>query len=150
MQLPSRRNPWQVSMARLVMVIKNSVVVLALWVGLLISSVYLVAQNAADNISQNQSQNQKVVQLSSDCTVKNLPQGFSRIFIALNPAGSAQPASSGGSGTLSDPYDGSTAEKFDGILRSRSEANQQNLIVCIGPGTFQTEGTYDFIVNLPH
>ncbi|HEV2964037.1 MAG TPA: hypothetical protein VG649_19580 [Candidatus Angelobacter sp.] len=128
------------------MAMKNSVVALAVCIALLASSIGLSAQNPPINVSKDQ----KVVQLSSDCTVKNLPQGFSRIFIASNPAGSAKANHSDGSGKLNDPYDGSTAEKFDAILRSRSESNQQNLIVCIGPGTFQTEGTYDFVVNLPH
>jgi len=136
------------------------VAALAVWIGLLNSTVNLFAQSSASAPSSSQ----QVVQLSTDCTIKKLPQGFSRIFIAASPKPiaskptpskpSANHASAavdqGGSGTASDPYDGSTAEKFDGILRSRSEANQQNLIVCIGPGTFQTEGTYDFIVNVAH
>jgi hypothetical protein len=82
--------------------------------------------------------------LSDDCAAKSPPRNFSRIFIALRPGSKA------GSGTASDPYDGSTAERFDALLRSRSEANQQNLIVCIGPGTFQTEGTYDFVILVAH
>lgn len=104
----------------------------------------------AQNPQGNASGQQKVIQLSSDCTVKTLPQGFSRIFIAFKPAGSTTSAHKDGSGKLNDPFDGSTAEKFDTILRARSEANLQNLIVCIGPGTYETEGTYDFVVNLPH
>jgi hypothetical protein len=84
---------------------------------------------------------------SSDCTAKQAPQGFSRIFIASRVTAAPRQA---GSGTASDPYDGSTAQKFDGVLRTRSEAHQENLIVCIGAGTFETEGTYDFIVNVPH
>ncbi|HEV2988922.1 MAG TPA: hypothetical protein VG759_10800 [Candidatus Angelobacter sp.] len=124
-------------------------VVVTAWMLLLGSVIGALAQNPATNTGD-----QKIVQLSSDCTLKELPKGFSRIFIAFNPVGSrkasANSGASGGSGTLNDPYDGSTAEKFDGILRSRSEASQQNLIVCIGPGTYQTEGTYDFIINLPH
>jgi hypothetical protein len=127
------------------MAMKKSFVV-NVWIVLLASALGAFAQNPASDTG-----NQKIVQLSSDCTVKTLPKGFSRIFIASNPVGSGpSAASAGGSGTLNDPYDGSTAEKFDSILRSRSEANQQNLIVCIGPGTYQTEGTYDFIINLPH
>lgn len=122
----------------------NRFAVFALTVGLF--SACLFAQNPQGNTSGQQ----KVVQLSSDCTVKSLPQGFSRIFIAFKPAPSAGNAHKGGSGAVNDPFDGSTAEKFDTILRARSEANQQNLIVCIGPGSYETEGTYDFVVNLPH
>jgi hypothetical protein len=134
------------------------VAALAVWIVLLISAVNLPAQSSAGGNSSSQ----QVVQLSSDCTLKKLPEDFSRIFIsstppALKPAAvklkrshPTTSANQGGSGTSADPYDGSTAEKFDGILRSRSEANQQNLIVCIGPGKFQTEGTYDFIVNVAH
>ena len=125
------------------MAMKKFVVTTA-WMLLSGSVIGALAQNPATNTGD-----QKIVQLSSDCSVKELPKDFSRIFIAFNPV-RTRTANPGGSGTLNDPYDGSTAEKFDGILRSRSEANQQNLIVCIGPGTYQTEGTYDFIVNLPH
>ena len=32
----------------------------------------------------------------------------------------------------------------------KSVAKTENLIVCIGPGTFSTFGSYDFIVNVPH
>ena len=87
---------------------------------------------------------------SSDCTAKIVPQGFSRIFITSDGSASHRGNQKSLGSTASDPYDGSTAEKFDTILRSRSEANQQNLIVCIGPGTFKTEGTYDFVINVPH
>ncbi len=125
------------------MTLNRSIVVLAI-IGMFAGC--LLAQNAQGNASGEQ----KVVQLSSDCTVKTLPQGFSRIFIAFKPTGTAGATSKGGSGTVKDPFDGSTAEKFDTILRARSEANQQNLIVCIGPGTYETEGTYDFVVNVPH
>lgn len=131
----SRKKQWQVSMTL------NCSAVLVIVVGLF--SACLFAQNPQGNASGDQ----KIVQLSSDCTAKTLPQGFSRIFIAFKPIGNT---GKGGSGTVNDPFDGSTAEKFDTILRTRSEANQQNLIVCIGPGTYETEGAYDFVVNLPH
>jgi len=71
-----------------------------------------------------------------------------------------------GSGeAASHPLDGSTAEKFDAILR-RYSGNPvgdpatsppvapvppaSHLIVCLGPGAFQTEGAYDFVINLHH
>src|ERR1700694_2590274 len=126
----------------------KSVAVLALLVGLLYSGILLSAQasNAGDRFN-----GQQVAKLSSDCTIKDLPEGFSRIFIAHTSRADTPAAThESGSGTAKDPYDGSTAEKFDGILRGRSEAHQQNIIVCIGPGTFETEGTYDFVINVPH
>lgn len=61
-----------------------------------------------------------------------------------------------------DARDGSSAEKFDRILRCYSEGcadpaaphrsipKTENLVVCLGPGTFKTEGTYDYIIDLPH
>jgi hypothetical protein len=68
-----------------------------------------------------------------------------------------------GSGkSASDARDGSTAEAFDKILRCYSEgcndpndrknsvAKMENLIVCLGLGTFSTAGTYDYIVGVPH
>src|SRR5947209_2373577 len=75
--------------------------------------------------------------VSSECTGA-APQKFSRIFIALRTDGRT------GSGTATDPFDGSTAQKFDTVLRTRSEAKQQTLIVCIGLGAFKTEGNYEF------
>ena len=44
-----------------------------------------------------------------------------------------------GSGTLSDPYDGSSATKFDQLMRdlaALSDATRVNL----GPGVFETNG----------
>jgi len=84
---------------------------------------------------------------SQDCIVP-VPAGSTRIFIGSN--GHA------GSGTsFDDPLDGSTADKFDAILRSISEGQHptlgsqnniapQNLIVCLTSGTFQTNGQYDW------
>lgn len=81
---------------------------------------------------------------SADCEPNFDRKDYTRIFIALRSDEKA------GTGTLDDPFDGSTAQKFDTILRSRSEAGRQNLVVCIGPGSFQTEGTADFVINIPH
>ena len=49
-----------------------------------------------------------------------------------------------GSGTILDPYDGSSAEKFDGVLRRYRIAGSQSLDVNILPGEYQTRGTYDY------
>src|SRR5579859_467591 len=85
---------------------------------------------------------------SQDCIVP-VPAGSTRIFIGSN--GHA------GSGTsFDDPLDGSTAQRFDTILRSIAEGERptlgtqtniepQNLIVCLTSGTFQTEGQYDTV-----
>ncbi len=63
---------------------------------------------------------------------------------------------------MADARDGSTAAAFDSILRCYSEgctaaqnagkpiAKTENLIACIGPGTFSTMGTYDYVINVPH
>jgi hypothetical protein len=72
------------------------------------------------------------------------PSGDTRIFIAARSDGKP------GTGSPSDPFDGSTAEKFDTALRTRSEGGITNLIVCIGPGTFQTEGTRDYVLGQGH
>jgi hypothetical protein len=85
----------------------------------------------------------------------NLPQptGYNRIFINNGP---------GGPGTPGDTYDGSavvqngvTVYQLDNLLRDIAEGRSPkygptNLIVCIGPGVFQTEGRYDFVIALPH
>lgn len=85
----------------------------------------------------------------SDCVATNArpPRGVTRIFIAQH---------GGVDGTL----DGSIAERFDRILRCYSEGCHvpggkpvkatENLIVCLGPGTFFTKGTYDFVIDVPH
>jgi len=50
----------------------------------------------------------------------------------------------GGSGTLNDPYDGSTATKFDTLMR---DVVGINTCVHLGPGTFDTAGYYDGITG---
>ncbi|MCI0748447.1 MAG: hypothetical protein L0Y58_23825 [Verrucomicrobia subdivision 3 bacterium] len=47
----------------------------------------------------------------------------------------------GGSGTISDPYDGSTQAKFDTVMRNLPSTPPVR--VHLGPGTFQTQGYYD-------
>jgi len=93
-------------------------------------------------------------EVTSRACVVAVPSGSTRIFI-----GSKAHAGSGTS--FDDPLDGSTAQKFDTILRSISEGRQptlgsqsniapQNLIVCLTSGTFQTEGQYDWTLHLGH
>lgn len=43
-----------------------------------------------------------------------------------------------GTGTQNDPYDGSTATKFDGLMSGFAT----NTFVNLGPGTFETAGYY--------
>ncbi len=92
---------------------------------------------------------------SQDCTVP-VPAGFTRIFIGMPGSGSRQSGTS-----FDDPLDGSTADKFDTILRTISEGQHptwgtqtniapQNLIVCLASGTFQTRGQYDWEIHLGH
>lgn len=85
-----------------------------------------------------------------------LPPGFTRVYIALRNG------KDGSGKSPADARDGSSAEKFDRILRCYSEGcadpaaphraipKTENLVVCLGPGTFQTEGNYDFVINVPH
>ncbi len=87
---------------------------------------------------------------------ESLPQGTSRVYIALRNGVDGSGAS------MADARDGSTVTAFDTILRCYSEgctgpqnsgksvAKTENLIVCLGPGTFSTMGSYDFIIAVPH
>lgn len=92
---------------------------------------------------------------SQDCTVA-VPQGSTRIFIGPT-ARSGQPSGT----SFDDPLDGSTADKFDTILRTISEGQHptwgsqsniapENLIVCLASGTFHTRGQYDWTLNEGH
>jgi len=87
-----------------------------------------------------------------DC-ISPVPQGFTRIFIGTPAPGGQQSGTS-----YADPLDGTTAAKFDAILTSiadgqnptlgaQSNIPPQNLIVCLGNGTFQTNGLYDLRFN---
>jgi len=49
-----------------------------------------------------------------------------------------------GSGTYVDPYDGSTCDKFDYILRRYWSNGSQSLEVNILPGIYETRGNYDY------
>jgi hypothetical protein len=80
---------------------------------------------------------------SPDCS-GSTPTGYTRMFLADRHDGKP------GAGSPADPFDGSTADKFDTLLRSRSESSVTHLIVCIGPGTFQTEGARDFVLGRGH
>src|SRR5688572_30612086 len=47
----------------------------------------------------------------------------------------------GGSGTLNDPYDGSTAAKFDALMNTISAMSADKVgVVHLGPGAFLTNG----------
>ncbi len=92
---------------------------------------------------------------SQDCTVA-VPTGSTRIFIGTSAHGGQQSGTS-----FDDPLDGSSAEKFDTILRTISEGQHptwgtqtniapENLIVCLTSGTFQTNGQYDWVFGLGH
>lgn len=81
---------------------------------------------------------------------------FTRIYI-----GAGGTAHFGDGKTADRPLDGSTTAKLDALLRGYSgnpvgDASApavtpaSHLIVCFGPGVFQTDGGYDFVVNLPH
>jgi hypothetical protein len=87
---------------------------------------------------------------SKDCTLNTVPAGFTRIYIGVPVLGGQQAGTS-----ADDPLDGTSADKFDTILRTIAEGLQptwgaqkniapENLIVCIGGGTFHTNGQFDW------
>lgn len=95
---------------------------------------------------------------SPDCgsNARSLAPGESRVYIALRGG------KDGSGASLADARDGSTVAAIDTILRcysegcadprnpQRSVSRTENLIVCLGPGTFSTLGSYDYIVAVPH
>ena len=50
-----------------------------------------------------------------------------------------------GTGTLGDPLDGSTQEKFDSVMNRLYTTNQKNLTIHLGVGTFRTLGSYVYV-----
>lgn len=93
---------------------------------------------------------------SQDCAVSTVPADFTRIYIGAPARGGQQSGAS-----ASDPLDGSSADKFDTILRTIAEGQRptwgtqkniapQNLIVCLESGTFQTNGQLDWVIDLGH
>jgi hypothetical protein len=94
---------------------------------------------------------------SADCSgpAASLPKGANRVYIAMRNGNDGSGLSAG------NARDGSTTAAFDTILRCYSEgcaagksgkpvARTENLIVCLGPGTFSTLGNYDYIIGVPH
>jgi hypothetical protein len=88
--------------------------------------------------------------VSPDCTVpaSALPANVTRVYIGLRNG------IDGSGNSAGDARDGSSADSFDGILRCYAEGCGQpkveNLIVCLGPGTFSTKGAYDTPVGGQH
>jgi hypothetical protein len=94
--------------------------------------------------------------ISGECSGAT-PSGFSRLYLGV-------PASGSGNGTAANPFDGTTQAAFDGTLRRISEQTAPipinpetgapygptSLIVCIGAGTFQTVGNWDWVINRGH
>jgi hypothetical protein len=113
------------------------------------------ARNGENSFTTPPSQNQQA-SASPDCSAAVPPQNANRVYIALRSG------KDGSGSSPADARDGSTAEAFDTILRCYSEgctnakkpkksvARTENLIVCLGPGTFSTLGSYDYIVGVPH
>lgn len=92
---------------------------------------------------------------SPDCT-GSVAANFTRIYIGVPTPGRRQTGTS-----ALDPLDGTTADKFDTILRTIAEGQfptwggqsripPQNLIVCIGPGLFRTNGQFDWVIGEGH
>lgn len=118
-------------------------------------SVMLVISGAAKQIKAQHSK-KSYFQNVPDCLISSsrLSRAVTRIYIA-------QRSGIDGSGrSYQNARDGSGVERFDRILRCYSEGCQrpgeepvaatENLIVCLGPGTFFTKGTYDFVIDVPH
>lgn len=106
-------------------------------------------------MSRLQTRRTAAVSTGCDAAVP-LPAGFTRVYIAL------MNGREGFGKSPDDARDGSSAEKFDRILRCYSEGcadpaaphrsipKTENLVVCLGPGTFKTEGVYDYVIDIPH
>ncbi|HKR94620.1 MAG TPA: hypothetical protein VJW55_04635, partial [Candidatus Angelobacter sp.] len=108
-------------------------------------------------LGAGQAQQSQQNSLSADCADGTTPkQNSSRVYIALRNG------KDGSGKSMDDARDGSTAAAFDTILRCYSEgctdpdhpqnsvAKTENLVVCLGPGTFRTKGDYDFLIGVPH
>ncbi len=76
-------------------------------------------------------------QLTNDCAADSTHT----VFFAVRSDGMR------GSGTKRNPLDG---RELDSILRRKSEAGEASVIVCLGPGTFNTKGVYDYIIGIGH
>ena len=66
------------------------------------------------------------------------------VWIAINPDTLQGPLPAPntdvyGSGTQADPYDGSTSERFDNVMRFLAD-NEGAYLIHLGPGTFPTLG----------
>jgi len=116
------------------------------------------ANFAFGEVAQSTATGQKANFPSSDCSAeaKSLPEGTTRVYIALTNA------QDGSGASMADARDGSSVTRFDTILRCFSEGcteqqnsgkavtRTENLIVCLGPGTFWTLGAYDYLIAVPH
>jgi hypothetical protein len=54
-----------------------------------------------------------------------------------------------GRGTLDDPFDGSTQERFDAVLNHLYATNTTHVTIHLGPGTFPTMGSYVYVAYNP-
>lgn len=94
--------------------------------------------------------------VAADCAedTAHIPKGYHRVYIAKRNG------KDGTGATLSDARDGSAAASFDSVLRCLSEGcpaspgekavpKTEKLIVCIGPGVFQSKGRHDFLMGVP-
>ncbi len=118
----------------------------------------LLLANARAQAARVPVQKDTRVTSANDCSAPAaaLPHGSSRVYIALRNG------KDGGGSSWSDARDGSTEAAFDTILRCYSEGctdqsgpkksvrKTENLIICLGPGTFSTLGAYDYVVGIPH
>jgi hypothetical protein len=125
---------------------------------LLIALAALITQGRAAHASTGEARPTQASSSVSDCSTqaKSVPRGTARVYIALRNG------KDGSGSSMADARDGSTVTAFDTILRCYSEgcadpqnpkksvAKTENLTVCLGPGTFSTLGSYDYLINIPH
>jgi len=54
-----------------------------------------------------------------------------------------------GTGTVADPFDGSTQPQFDAVMNGFYKANRKHLTIHLGVGTFETLGSYVYLAYDP-
>ena len=89
-----------------------------------------------------------ILLVDTDCINRNPPAGYTRVYIGIRTDDL-----DGSGNTAADPRNGNL---FDSILRSYTHdpaggiPATDHLIVCLGPGTYQTDGSYNWVINIPH
>jgi len=77
--------------------------------------------------------------LDSLAAVVGVPNSFGEVCLAIRNDG-LEGTVIVGSGTVDDPWDVSTAEKFDYVMNNPAFARKDYLVIHLGPGLFRTKG----------